>query len=77
MKPVGIDGKGGLIIPSYGKCVQCGGQNPCFMHTPVAFKRIAGPDLVYENLPHAVGALFATIQDLERRIEKYLPVVGE
>lgn len=73
--PVRIDGKQ-LIIPHVGRCVQCGGQNPCFMHTPVAFKRRDGSDLVFENLPHAVGAIMAKLDEVERRIKEYLPVVG-
>lgn len=72
---VRIDGKN-LIVPASGRCVQCGGQNPCFMHTQVAFKQMDGTDLVFQNMPHAIGQLFANMADLERRIAKYLPVVG-
>lgn len=74
-KPVEIDGQR-LIIPHAGKCVQCGGPNPCFMHTPVTFRRKDGTTKTFENLPHACGFLFASIEDIERRIREYLPVVG-
>lgn len=66
-----------LVLPSQGRCVLCGNTNPCFMHTPVQFKRLAGPPLEFQNIPHALGAIMAKLDEIERKIATYLPVVGE
>lgn len=62
------NGLGKIVVPTRGKCVQCGNTIPCLAHTGIVLKKRDGSDAVFENLPALLGAVIARMDEIERKL---------